>query len=230
MGVSRRTSGSDVYAQYGAFSQEAQKAGVIVGGDELDSNATATTVRVRGDETLVTDGPFAELKEALGGYFVLRVRLDRRRVCLGGEDPGRNARRDRGPRRSTWTRERSHEVRSPADQQRRRRRRRGRRCRPTKRRRPAPKRSRSGRRSSTSSARRCARSQRRARQRRRRPRPSVSATARRSSPTARLPRRRSRSAAWSSSNCEDLDAAIAIAARIPVASRASVELRPVIER
>ena len=32
--------------------------------------ATATTVRVRGDETLVTDGPFVELKEALGGYYV----------------------------------------------------------------------------------------------------------------------------------------------------------------
>jgi len=61
----------DVYAQYGTFSEEAQKAGVIVGGEELDSTSTATTVRVRGDETLVTDGPFAELKEALGGYFVL---------------------------------------------------------------------------------------------------------------------------------------------------------------
>ena len=41
-----------------------------VGGNELDGIATATTVRVRGDETLVTDGPFAELKETLGGYYV----------------------------------------------------------------------------------------------------------------------------------------------------------------
>ena len=45
-------------------------ADVTVGGNELDAVATATTVRVRGDETLVTDGPFAELKEALGGYYV----------------------------------------------------------------------------------------------------------------------------------------------------------------
>ena len=60
-----------VYSQYRAFSEEAQKAGVVAGGEELDSTSTATTVRVRGDETLVTDGPFAELKEALGGYFVL---------------------------------------------------------------------------------------------------------------------------------------------------------------
>jgi hypothetical protein len=43
---------------------------VTRGGHELDSIATATTVRVRNDETLVTDGPFAELKEALGGYYV----------------------------------------------------------------------------------------------------------------------------------------------------------------
>lgn len=52
--------------EYMALSQEP----VTKAGDELDSVATATTVRVRGDETLVTDGPFAELKEALGGYYV----------------------------------------------------------------------------------------------------------------------------------------------------------------
>jgi hypothetical protein len=45
-------------------------AGATVGGNELDSVATATTVRVRNDETLVTDGPFAEAKESLGGYYV----------------------------------------------------------------------------------------------------------------------------------------------------------------
>jgi len=52
--------------EYGALS----RADVTVGGSELDSVATATTVWVRGDETLVTDGPFAELKEVLGGYYV----------------------------------------------------------------------------------------------------------------------------------------------------------------
>ena len=59
-----------VMQQYYAFSEEATAAGVIQGGNELDSTSTATTVRVRNDETLVTDGPFAELKEALGGYYV----------------------------------------------------------------------------------------------------------------------------------------------------------------
>ncbi len=55
-----------VMGEYMALSGES----VTVGGNELDGIATATTVRVRGDETLVTDGPFAELKEALGGYYV----------------------------------------------------------------------------------------------------------------------------------------------------------------
>jgi hypothetical protein len=52
--------------EYTALSGES----VTMGGEELDSVTTATTVRVRGNETLVTDGPFAELKEALGGYYV----------------------------------------------------------------------------------------------------------------------------------------------------------------
>ncbi|MBA2460205.1 MAG: YciI family protein [Actinobacteria bacterium] len=55
---------------YMAFAQEGRQAGVITDGNELAPTATATTVRVRGDETLVTDGPFAELKEALGGYYL----------------------------------------------------------------------------------------------------------------------------------------------------------------
>ena len=46
------------------------EAAVTKGGNELDSVATATTVRVRNDETLVTDGPFVESKEVLGGYYV----------------------------------------------------------------------------------------------------------------------------------------------------------------
>jgi len=60
-----------VMEEYHTFSREGQEARVITGGSELDATSTATTVRVRGDETLVTDGPFAELKETLGGYFVL---------------------------------------------------------------------------------------------------------------------------------------------------------------
>lgn len=59
------------YDRYRAFADDARAAGVLVGGDELGPTRDATTVRVREAETLVTDGPYAEVKEALGGYFML---------------------------------------------------------------------------------------------------------------------------------------------------------------
>ncbi len=58
-------------AAYGAFGAEAAEAGVMITGDALMSTDTATTVRVRGEEALHTDGPFAETKEQLGGYYLL---------------------------------------------------------------------------------------------------------------------------------------------------------------
>jgi hypothetical protein len=61
------------YDLYRTFANGAREAAVLAGGDELASTRDATTVRVRDDETLVTDGPYAEVKEALGGYFVLEV-------------------------------------------------------------------------------------------------------------------------------------------------------------
>ena len=58
------------YDRYRALMRDAEAAGVLAGGNELGPTRDATSVRVRGDETLVTDGPYAEVKEALGGYFV----------------------------------------------------------------------------------------------------------------------------------------------------------------
>jgi hypothetical protein len=58
------------YERYRAFSRDAQEAGVLAGGHELGPTQDATTVRIRDDETLVTDGPYAEVKEALGGFYV----------------------------------------------------------------------------------------------------------------------------------------------------------------
>ena len=59
------------YEQYRAFGREAEAAGVLAGGNELGPTRDATTVRVRDHETLVTDGPYAEIKEALGGFYLL---------------------------------------------------------------------------------------------------------------------------------------------------------------
>jgi hypothetical protein len=61
---------SAVYDRYRAFASSAEEAGVMRGGSELGPTSAATTVRIRGGETLVTDGPYAEVKEALGGYFL----------------------------------------------------------------------------------------------------------------------------------------------------------------
>ena len=59
------------YDRYRAFGRDAEAAGVLAGGNELGLTRNATTVRIRDDETLVTDGPYAEVKEALGGFYLL---------------------------------------------------------------------------------------------------------------------------------------------------------------
>jgi len=58
-------------AAYVAFTDEVEAAGVLRGGDGLQPSSTATTVRVRDGEPLLTDGPFAETREQLGGYYLL---------------------------------------------------------------------------------------------------------------------------------------------------------------
>jgi len=60
-----------LYAAYGAFTQEVKDRGVYLGGNPLHPTSTATTVRVRNGKTLSTDGPFAETKEQMGGYYLL---------------------------------------------------------------------------------------------------------------------------------------------------------------
>jgi hypothetical protein len=59
------------YAEYRAFGERA--AGSIADGAELAPTRAATTIRVRDGEVLVSDGPFAETKEQLGGFFLLDV-------------------------------------------------------------------------------------------------------------------------------------------------------------
>jgi len=61
----------DIMADYGQFNQEAIAAGVYKAGDALMPVTTASSVRVRGGNVAITDGPFAETKEVLGGYYLL---------------------------------------------------------------------------------------------------------------------------------------------------------------
>ena len=61
----------EVMSAYEVFTKEVQDAGVYIGGEPLQPTSTSTTVRVRGGAASNTDGPFAETKEQLGGYYML---------------------------------------------------------------------------------------------------------------------------------------------------------------
>jgi len=63
--------GAEISPEYAAFMKDMAERGVLLGGERLRLTSDATTVRVRNGETLTTDGPFAETKEQLGGYYLL---------------------------------------------------------------------------------------------------------------------------------------------------------------
>ena len=60
-------------AAYGAYTEALKKAGVLRGGERLQPTATATVVRAKNGKTSVLNGPYAEIKEQLGGYYVVEV-------------------------------------------------------------------------------------------------------------------------------------------------------------
>ena len=63
-----------MYSEYGELRRDLEQKGQLKGGNQLQSTATATTVRVRDGKQSVTDGPFAETKEQLGGYFLVEAK------------------------------------------------------------------------------------------------------------------------------------------------------------
>jgi hypothetical protein len=64
----------EVTEEYGAFTQSIIQSGNFKAGDRLQDTHTATTVRVRDGKTLTTDGPFAETREQLGGYYLIEAK------------------------------------------------------------------------------------------------------------------------------------------------------------
>src|ERR1700687_2654645 len=60
-----------MFAAYRSFTEGISESRALRAGDALESVAMATTVRVRGGDVVVTDGPFAETKEQLGGYYLV---------------------------------------------------------------------------------------------------------------------------------------------------------------
>src|SRR5204863_724514 len=71
--MSEEESGA-VFGEYGKFTREIQASGHMLGGEALQPTQSASTVRVRNGKVSTTDGPFAETKEQLGGYYLIEAK------------------------------------------------------------------------------------------------------------------------------------------------------------
>ena len=80
--------GEALHAEYMAFTQTIIESGEMAGGDALEGLETATSVRTRDGKRTTTDGPFAETKEVLGGYYIVDVKDLDRAIELAGKIPG----------------------------------------------------------------------------------------------------------------------------------------------
>lgn len=75
-------------AAYGAFGEEMGSRGVLRGGERLRPTTDATTVRVRDGEVVISDGPFAETKEQIGGYFMVECKNLDEAIEVASKIPG----------------------------------------------------------------------------------------------------------------------------------------------
>ena len=77
-----------VSAEYGAYTQSIVQSGNFKAGDGLQPTTTATTVRVRDGKTLTTDGPFAETREQLAGYYLVEAKDLDTALAIAARIPG----------------------------------------------------------------------------------------------------------------------------------------------
>jgi len=77
-----------IYADYGQFGQSVKASGNYLAGAQLQPTTTATSVRVRDGKRLVTDGPFAETREQLGGYYLINAKDLNDAVQVASRIPG----------------------------------------------------------------------------------------------------------------------------------------------
>jgi hypothetical protein len=77
-----------VMAEYNAYTQMLRDNGHYAGGEALQPVTTATTVRVKDGQTLTTDGPYAETKEALGGFYLVDAKDLDEALRLAAACPG----------------------------------------------------------------------------------------------------------------------------------------------
>jgi hypothetical protein len=79
---------AQIMEEYVAYTQMLRDRGSYLGGEALQPVTTATTVRIKDGERLTTDGPFAETKEALGGFYLVEARDLDEALELGAACPG----------------------------------------------------------------------------------------------------------------------------------------------
>jgi hypothetical protein len=77
-----------VMEEYNQYTKMLRDRGAYVAGEALQPVTTATTIRVRDGQTMTTDGPFAETKEALGGFYLIEAADLDEALRLGGACPG----------------------------------------------------------------------------------------------------------------------------------------------
>src|SRR5579864_3013315 len=82
-----QTEQNKILQEYGELSKSLARSGHLRGGNELDRISKAKTVRVRAGKRAVTDGPFAETKEQLGGYYLVEAKDLEEAVALAARIP-----------------------------------------------------------------------------------------------------------------------------------------------
>ncbi len=77
----------EIFGEYMAFGRSIHKSGNYIAGEALQPTTTATTVRVRNGKTLTTDGPFAETREQLGGFYMIEAQDLDQAIAIGARIP-----------------------------------------------------------------------------------------------------------------------------------------------
>jgi hypothetical protein len=77
-----------VMDEYNAYTQMLKDSGAFLAGEALEPNPTATTIRVKDGQTVTTDGPFAETKEGLGGFYIVEAKDLDEALDLAAKCPG----------------------------------------------------------------------------------------------------------------------------------------------
>ena len=80
--------GEAMMAEYMKFGEEMSKRGVLQGGERLHPTTDATTVQVRNGEVLTSDGPFAETKEQIGGFYLVDCKDLDEAIEIAAKIPG----------------------------------------------------------------------------------------------------------------------------------------------